>query len=73
MMVGLYQAGINVGQFAGACIMQGTYTITSDWAWRIPLVSQIVFPVIVSAFVFLLPETPSMSLPFLFGLAKGPV
>lgn len=67
MMVGLYQAGINVGQFAGVCIMEGTHTIMTDWAWRIPLMTQLVFPVTISAFVFLLPETPSMLLPCLFG------
>ncbi|OJJ43541.1 hypothetical protein ASPZODRAFT_154425 [Penicilliopsis zonata CBS 506.65] len=58
MLVGLYQAGINIGQFAGACIMEGTYTMSSDWAWRIPLITQMVFPVIVALLVFLLPETP---------------
>lgn len=58
VLVGLYQAGINIGQFAGACIMEGTYTMPSNWAWRIPLITQMVFPVIVALFVFLLPETP---------------
>lgn len=58
MMIGLYQTGINVGQVIGTCVNQGTYQMSTRWAYRIPLMTQLIFPTIVCSFVWLFPETP---------------
>ncbi|KAH8800606.1 general substrate transporter [Xylogone sp. PMI_703] len=58
MMVGFYQTGINIGQLVGACIDQRTHAMTTRWAYRIPLLTQMFFPLVIGIGVWLLPETP---------------
>ncbi len=65
LMIGLYQTGINIGQLIGACIVQGTYAIPNRLAWRIPLITEMVFPIVIGAGIWLMPETPRRSLPAL--------
>lgn len=58
MMIGLYQTGINVGQLIGASIDQGTYMFENRFSYRIPLITQMVFPAIIATGIWFLPETP---------------
>jgi len=37
MIVVLYQFSINMSNFLGSCINQGTHKLTTGWAYRIPL------------------------------------
>lgn len=60
IMIGFYQTGINIGQLVGACIDQGTHAMTTRWAYRIPLITQMFFPLVIGTGVWLLPETPRM-------------
>jgi MFS transporter, SP family, sugar:H+ symporter len=57
-MIGLYQTGINIGQLIGSCINQGTYQMPNRWAYRIPLITQLVFPLILIIFAGFFPESP---------------
>lgn len=57
-MIALYQTGINIGQLIGSCINQGTYNMSTRWAYRIPLITQLVFPLILIVFAGLFPESP---------------
>lgn len=58
VMIGLYQTGVNIGQVIGVCINQGTHAMTNRWAYRIPLLTQLIFPVIICVFVWFVPESP---------------
>ncbi|EXJ79831.1 hypothetical protein A1O3_08116 [Capronia epimyces CBS 606.96] len=58
MMIGLYQTGVNIGQVIGTCINEGTHNMSSRWAYRIPLMTQLFFPIVLCSFVWLFPETP---------------
>ncbi|KAK6369842.1 hypothetical protein LTS17_009292 [Exophiala oligosperma] len=58
MMIALYQTGINIGQLIGSCINQGTYKMSTRWAYRIPLITQLVFPTILIVFASFFPESP---------------
>jgi hypothetical protein len=42
----------------GAWVSYGTYTIGSDWAWKIPCILQIVCSVYQLFFIYLCPESP---------------
>ncbi|RFU27986.1 hypothetical protein B7463_g8353, partial [Scytalidium lignicola] len=57
-MIGFYQTGINIGQLVGACIDQGTYAMKTRWAYRVPLLTEMFFPLVIGIGVWLLPETP---------------
>ncbi|CAK7198506.1 hypothetical protein SEUCBS139899_001167 [Sporothrix eucalyptigena] len=58
ILIGLYQTGINVGQVIGVCINQGTHALATRWAYRIPLLTQLIFPVVLCFLVWFLPESP---------------
>ncbi|KIY02747.1 uncharacterized protein Z520_01212 [Fonsecaea multimorphosa CBS 102226] len=58
MMIALYQTGINIGQLIGSCINQGTYKMSTRWAYRIPLITQLIFPTILIVFASFFPESP---------------
>ena len=58
LIVVMYQGWINVAQFVGAAINEGTHDLTSRWAYRGPLLTELVPPGILLIWLFWLPETP---------------
>ena len=54
-----YQAILNVSQFLGQCVNQGTHNIPNAWSFRIPLLTQLVMPAVVLSLVCFIPDTPS--------------
>lgn len=59
MIVMMYQGFINLSQFVGACVNQGTHALTSTWAWRGPLIIMLGAPTVLLIAVPFLPDTPS--------------
>lgn len=57
----LYGALTNLAQFVGACIVKGTNVLTTSWAWRASLMTEFLPPLILLAFIYWIPETPSKS------------
>ncbi|KAJ5736478.1 uncharacterized protein N7483_001603 [Penicillium malachiteum] len=58
ILVSLYQLGVNIGGVIGTCINQGTHNMKTRWAYRIPLLASLFFPVILILVTFVLPESP---------------
>ncbi|KAF1953348.1 general substrate transporter [Byssothecium circinans] len=58
MIVMMYQGLINLAQFVGACINEGTHNIPNKWAWRAPLMSMLSAPLVMLAFLPFIPDTP---------------
>lgn len=58
VIIVMYQAIINVAQFVGQCINEGTHDMTSRWAYRAPLLTELLPPLILIACLYWLPETP---------------
>ncbi|KAL7904468.1 general substrate transporter [Trichoderma velutinum] len=54
----MYQGVINVFQFVGQCINQGTHEIPSRWSYRAPLLTQLLPPILLIAFLPFIPDTP---------------
>lgn len=57
----MYQGFINLANFVGACILQGTNGIDNKWAWRAPLLTMISAPLVMAIFLPFIPETPRKS------------
>jgi MFS transporter, SP family, sugar:H+ symporter len=57
MLVGL-QGIINVSTFVGQCINEGTHNLTTRWAYRGPLLTELLAPLTLLAFWHMIPETP---------------
>lgn len=58
-IVGLFGACFQVGSIFMSAALLGTNTIDSDWSWRLPFLLQIVFPLVVVVFSYLItPESP---------------
>ena len=55
----MYQGFINLAQFVGACINEGTNYIPNKWAWRATLMAMLSVPLLMLAFLPFIPETPS--------------
>jgi SP family sugar:H+ symporter-like MFS transporter len=70
MMIGLYQTGINISQLIGACIDQGTFNMTTRWAYRIPLITEMFFPLVIGLGVWFFPETPHELITFAINFHK---
>jgi MFS family permease len=62
ILISLYQLGINIGGLVGTCVNEGTHEMTTRWAYRIPLLIGLVFPVLLVVVVLFLPETPRKSM-----------
>lgn len=58
MLVAL-QGIINVFTFVGQCINEGTHNLTTRWAYRGPLLTELLAPLILIALIYWIPETPS--------------
>ncbi|PIL37645.1 MFS general substrate transporter [Ganoderma sinense ZZ0214-1] len=54
----MYNSCFFVGAIPATGIMVGTQTMNSTWAWRLPLMLQVVPPVIVMSCVWFCPESP---------------
>ncbi|KAJ6544360.1 general substrate transporter [Mycena capillaripes] len=54
----MYNSCFFIGSIPATGAMVGTQTMNSTWAWRLPLMLQIVPPIIVMASVWFLPESP---------------
>ncbi|GAB5585963.1 hypothetical protein Unana1_00863 [Umbelopsis nana] len=58
-IVGLFGACFQVGSIGMLAALLGTNTIDSDWSWRLPFLLQMIFPLIVVVFSYLItPESP---------------
>ena len=59
LVVGLNASWGTIGGIIISCILLGSSYLTSDWSWRMPLLVQIVAPLIVCILVYpLTPESP---------------
>lgn len=54
----MYQAIINISQFIGQCINEGTHDIPNEWSYRAPLLTELLPPIILIAFLYWVPDTP---------------
>ena len=63
LLIGLFHTGISIGALIGACIDQATHTMSTRLAYRIPLATQLFFPIIVAVFVWFFPDTPRTRIP----------
>jgi SP family sugar:H+ symporter-like MFS transporter len=62
LIVVMYQGFINVSQFIGAAINEGTHGMTVRWAYRAPLLTELLSPLLLLAFLPFIPDTPSKCL-----------
>lgn len=58
LIVVMYQGFINLAQFIGASINEGTHGMATRWAYRIPLLTQLAPPLLMLAFLPFIPDTP---------------
>ncbi|KAI0692184.1 general substrate transporter [Cerioporus squamosus] len=54
----MYNSCFFIGSIPATGVMVGTETMNSTWAWRLPLILQVVPPAIVMSCVWLCPESP---------------
>jgi MFS family permease len=64
LIVVMYQGLVNVAQFIGASINEGTHNMPSRWSYRAPLLTQIAAPLLMLGLLFFIPETPRKLTPF---------
>lgn len=58
MIIVSFQDIVNVAQFVGQCINEGTYDLDSLWSFRAPLMTEFVPVVLLFIGLFFIPETP---------------
>jgi SP family sugar:H+ symporter-like MFS transporter len=58
VFLAVFAVFVALGQFVGTCVNQGTYNIPNAWCYRIPLLTQLLFPVIFLSMVWYLPQSP---------------
>ncbi|KAH7469678.1 hypothetical protein FOMA001_g14004 [Fusarium oxysporum f. sp. matthiolae] len=58
VITSLYQTSWYIGAILAACVTFGTFSIPSEWAWRIPSLLQAAPAMLPITCVFLLPESP---------------
>lgn len=61
LVIVMYQAIINVSTLVGQCINEGTHNLTTRWAYRAPLLTELLPPMVLVACLYWLPETPRKS------------
>lgn len=64
LIVVSYQGIVNVSQFVGQCINQGTHDLPNRWSYRAPLITEFAPAVLLLAGLYFLPETPREYSPF---------
>ncbi|OJJ42275.1 hypothetical protein ASPZODRAFT_155390 [Penicilliopsis zonata CBS 506.65] len=57
-LTSLYNTSIYIGLIIGSWTAFGTYSISNNWSWRIPVLVQIGLPVYQLLTIFLCPESP---------------
>ncbi|PWZ00804.1 general substrate transporter [Testicularia cyperi] len=57
-VVSSWQLMLAIGQVIGACIAQGTKDLESTWSYRIPIIFNLFFVVVLVAAQFIIPESP---------------
>ena len=55
----MYQALINLAQFVGQCTVRGSSELTTRWAYRGPLMTEFLPPLILLCGIYWVPESPS--------------
>ncbi|KAF2163119.1 hypothetical protein M409DRAFT_37302, partial [Zasmidium cellare ATCC 36951] len=58
MVVVMYQGVTNVAQFIAQCINQGTHAMDNRWAYRIPLLVELIAPLSLLIALVFMPDTP---------------
>lgn len=54
----LYNTSIYIREIIGAWITFGTFSLASNWSWKIPCIMQIVLPIYQFFMIWLCPESP---------------
>jgi sugar porter (SP) family MFS transporter len=54
----LYNTGIFIGLITGAWVSFGTYSINSQWSWKLPCILQAVLPLYQAVSIWVVPESP---------------
>lgn len=57
-IVSSWQLVLAIGQVVGACVGQGTHTMTSTWAYRIPILVNLGLVAVIVGGMFIIPESP---------------
>lgn len=58
-LVGIFGACFQVGSLAMSCALLGLLTMRDNWAWRIPLLLETIFPLMVCSLIYIVcPESP---------------
>ena len=57
-VIAWYSLISNISQFVGQCTNEVTHSIPNAWSFRIPLLTQLIVPIIVVCFVYTIPDTP---------------
>lgn len=65
VIVIFYQLFINVPNFIGACVNQGTHALPNRWSYRGPLLTTMIMPILLLIFVKVVPESPRQLMPLL--------
>lgn len=58
MLLSLFSVGFAFGSTIAAAVCAGSESITSNWAWQVPIICQIPLSVILGTGVLLFPESP---------------
>lgn len=58
MLLGTFSLTYTFGGFIGTCVNQGTYNIDSRWCYRIPLLTQLICPLVFLLFAWKIPNSP---------------
>lgn len=57
-IVSSWQLVLAIGQVVGACVGQGTHTMTSTWSYRIPILVNLGLVAVIVGGMFIIPESP---------------
>ncbi|OQU96574.1 hypothetical protein CLAIMM_02638 [Cladophialophora immunda] len=58
MIIVLYQGIVNVSQFVGQCVNEGSHNLKTRWAYRAPLMTEFIPSLLLLVGLYFLPETP---------------
>jgi MFS family permease len=54
----LYQFSVNISNFLGSCVDQGTHNLTTAWAYRAPLLTMMIPCLLIFGTIWMVPESP---------------
>ncbi|KAH7412937.1 general substrate transporter [Cadophora sp. MPI-SDFR-AT-0126] len=58
VLLGSYLVVYALGGFIGTCVNQGTHNILDPWCYRIPLLTQLICPLLFLSGVYMVPDSP---------------